>query len=199
MSTTSRKLSKYYDDNKDQNGRITRADYDVGKLLQYKVADKKSDIRDARSPSPRKVMFTDNIIKKLPFCADGPVDIVDTTYNAENNGGRLILRIGINTKTFYPSIAKRGNEKRGNGKSIGSWIVKDSNHYKSDEANLFTAKARFLEVIKNHQLNVKIAREDGDITIREYIGSGKYEQDRLTTSTLRNKISPVEKKRLNLF
>ena len=170
------------------------ADYDTGKLMGFKVKDKNSDIRDARSPAPRKLMLSDDRIKKLPFCADGPIDIVDTTYNAENDGGRLILRIGKNTKTFYPSIAKRGNEKRGNGRSIGSWIVKNSNYYKPDEANLYTAKTRFLEVVKNHKLNVKIAREDGDITIREYIESGKYEQDRLTTSTLRNKISPVTKK-----
>lgn len=177
----------------DENNRVKKADYDVGEIAGYKVENQKSDTRDARSPSPRKIMLSDNIIKKLPFCSDGPIDIVDTTYNAENNGGRLILRIGKNTKTFYPSIAKRGNEKRGNGKSMGSWIVKDSNYYKDDEANLATAKIRFTEAVRNHQNKVKVSRKEGDITIREYLESGKYEQDRLTTTTLRNQIAPVEK------
>ncbi|MFT6908336.1 MAG: integrase [Oleiphilaceae bacterium] len=194
MSKLCTNTSNYYLVHKDDQGMIKNADYDVGKLLEYKVEDEKSDTRDARSPAPTKVRLTDNIIKRLPFCSDKPIDIVDTTFNAENDGGRLLLRIGKKTKTFYPSIAKRGNEKRGNGKSLGRWILKNSNYYKSNEANLYTAKARFLEVIKNHQYNVKIARQDGDITIREYIESGKYAQDRLTTSTLRNKISPVSKK-----
>jgi len=194
MSKKGSKSKSYYDDKKDENGRVYKADFDVGKLLNFKTENKDgSPARDARTPSKTKLTFTDNLIKKLPYCADGPIDIVDTTFKAENDGGRLILRIGKNTKTFYPSIAKRGNEKRGNGKSIGSWITKDSNHYKVNEANLFTAKKRFREVVQNHRFKVKIAREDGDITIREYLESGKYEQDRLTTPTLRNKISPVEK------
>jgi integrase len=193
MSKKSSRLTQYYDDKKDSNGMINKADFDVGKLMQYVVNKEK---RDPRSPAPRKILLTDNVIKNLPFCSDGPIDIVDTSFNAENDGGRLILRIGKNTKTFYPSIAKRGNEKRGNGKSLGSWVVKNSNHYifneKIKQANLYTAKVRFIEVVKNHQSSVKIAREDGEITIREYLDSGKYEQDRLTTTTLRNKISPVE-------
>jgi integrase len=198
MSRKRKGIQSYYDEKKDGNGRIKKIDYDVGELLKFKTKNKDGDPeRDPRAPSKTKLTFTDALIRKLPFCADGPIDIVDTTYNAENDGGRLILRIGKNTKTFYPSIAKRGNEKRGNGKSLGSWIVKDSGYYiyndKIKEANLQEAKKRFIEVVQNHQSNVKIARKDGDITIREYIESGKYEQNRLTTPTMRNKISPVEK------
>jgi integrase len=200
MSKKSKKTTSYFDENKDCNGRIKKSDYDVGKLLNFKTENKDGDPeRDARAPSKTKLMFSDNLIRQLPFCSDGPIDIVDTSFNAENDGGRLILRIGKNTKTFYPSIAKRGNEKRGNGKSLGSWIVKNSRHYIFDEdkkikqANLETAKKRFKKVVQNHQSEVNIARKDGEITIREYLESGKYEQDRLKTTILRNKFAPVQK------
>ncbi len=175
---------------KDVQGRVKKEDYDVGYFAGYET---EIDNRDARSPAPRKIMLTDLIIRKLPYCSNGPVDIVDTTFSSQNDGGRLILRIGKNTKTFYPSIAKRGNEKRGNGKALGQWIVKANNYYKQDEANLATAKERFREVVSSHQKAVKIARDEGQLTIREYLESGKYEQDRLTIPTQRNKISPVEK------
>ncbi len=43
--------------------------------------------------------FTNKLIKELPFCYE-PVDLTDTTFTAKEGGGRLILRIGRNSKTF---------------------------------------------------------------------------------------------------
>ncbi|APD85415.1 hypothetical protein BM527_04570 [Alteromonas sp. Mex14] len=146
----------------------------------------------------RLCTFTNLLIGNLPFCEE-VVQLTDTTYTAKEGGGRLILRIGKTSKTFYPVSAK----KRITGPTLGKFTTKDSNYYisqgKNIEADTKTARTRFEEYIEEVDSQVNQSAKGGNMTIREYLDSGKYKADREIYKIKNGRIKPVQPKTINMI
>lgn len=136
--------------------------------------------------------FTNKLIKELPF-SEEVVELTDKTFTAIDGGGRLVLRIGKNSKTFYPIPAI--GKKRKTGKMLGKFIVKESNHYVSSgpnkEADITTARKRFIEYIIFANAHSSEQQKNGNMTIRFYLESGRYQEDRDKYKTKTGKYKPV--------
>lgn len=135
--------------------------------------------------------FTNKLIEELPFCEE-TIQLTDTTFTAKDGGGRLILRVGITSKTFYP-VAAFGS--RATGPMLGKYVNKASNYYidqgKNKEANVKVARERFLEYIDDVSQGYQESQKGGNMTIRHYLESGKYMTDRKKYPIKSGKIKPV--------
>ncbi len=127
---------------------------------------------------PRLCTFTNKLIEELPFCVEN-VQLTDTTFTAKDGGGRLILRVGATSKTFYP-VAAFGS--RPTGRMLGKYVNKASNYYidqgKNKEANVKVARERFVEYIDDVSQGYQESQKGGNMTIRYYLESGRYMADR---------------------
>lgn len=159
--------------------------YDIFKRAKITIRNKIVDRRRAE--------LTDGIVQMLPFYpldyvkkgANNSIDIADDNFSAEKDGGRLILRIGVKTKTWYVVTA---NRKGGRAKMIrlGKYAYNKNGYYKDTktdkiderEANVQTARERFPEYIREHYNEHAVSRKQGAMTIREYLDSGQYQIDR---------------------
>ncbi len=78
---------------------------------------------------------------------------------------------------------------------LGKFTVKSSNYYISDgvdkEADVTTAKQRFREYIVDVNSEGSEHRKDGNMTIRFYLESGRYQQDRRKYSIKNGKFKEV--------
>lgn len=179
---------------------------------QYKVRTAEQRISDDKKPGDHRTelekiltktslqkfignhlcQLTNKLINELPFCEE-VVEITDTTFSAKEGGGRLILRIGKNSKTFYPIPAI--GIKRKTGKMLGKFVTKKSNHYVNSgpnkEADITTARDRFKEYIIFANAESSEKQKNGDMTIRFYLESGRYKEDRDKYPIQRGTFKPV--------
>lgn len=184
---------------KNTEQRDYKIDYDLNKIFENSGRGIKKRIRDVR-----RMDLTDEIIAQLPFVsksdstskANHAVFITDDAYDSKEYGGRLQLKIGVNSKVWYAIPARRGKKGAATIR-IGEWKLKESGYYiKGQEANVKTARDRFDEVIKNYFNETLVAKKEGDMTIREYLESGQYKIDRSKTATQGGKIKEVTDKTL---
>ncbi|OUR60545.1 hypothetical protein A9Q74_13075 [Colwellia sp. 39_35_sub15_T18] len=164
---------------KDEKGKFPSDKYDLTKMFTTQSDNKRVSSRST-------FLFKDGLIEKLPYITSGyPRDLYDSDINEQDHGGKLVLRVGKTTKTFYPYI----NRKM--GRKLGTWVKrKDSNHYLENEAIVRIAKERFHQYVKDNAILDQKNKTVGDMTIKEYVKT-LYKKDRQTTGLKNKQSKPV--------
>ena len=135
--------------------------------------------------------FSDDLIKKLPFCKE-PIDlfnrakIIDVNNNIVKKA-ILVLRINKTKKTFYLKY---------NGKNIGkiaTWVNNKTNrsYFKESEANVREALKRAAIKARNEELKNPDVAHIANLTIKQYLEQ-QYKADRLVYKISNGSIKPVK-------
>jgi hypothetical protein len=191
---------------------MSDSNYKIIAKDQYRVRSYKERIEDDKKPGDHRTelekilsttslkkftgnrlcTLTNKLIKELPF-SESVIEITDTGFTAKEGGGRLVLRVGKTSKTFYPIVAI--GRKRKTGKMLGKFTVNDTNHYINSgvnkEADITKARERFKKYIVFTNAHRSEKQKDGNMKIRFYLESGRYKEDRTKHKTKTGKYKPV--------
>lgn len=137
-----------------------------------------------------KFTFEDEYLDAMPYISgQQPVEISDFPRRKEHGSARLVLRIGVRTKTFYAAFNKSDRI------AIGRW----GNVTKENPQGLFNvqmARAVFEELIKTRIGINKRLLDMSKMTLGKYIDE-HYTNDRADNPIKNNQQRNVTKKTLN--